>query len=210
MSSKVYPSLINKPCSIINPSLTRRRETFTMWMKSLVFHGNGCTVFNSRGEVAFRVDNYQQKCCTKVFLMDSYGNVLFSLNRKKMGIFGCWEGFKWIESERRNEKRPYFQVRRKSNFFSKNISCKVTINGFDDENNSITSCYLMSGFEGKSTLKIFDFSDRRLLLAEAMQKQSIEGISLGDDVLALMVEPHADQSLVMALVTVYGLINNKL
>ncbi|XP_012836242.1 PREDICTED: protein LURP-one-related 11-like [Erythranthe guttata] len=188
----IYPSLINNPSSIINPSLTRRRETFTMWMKSLVFHGNGCTVFNSRGEVAFRVDNYQQKCCRKVFLMDSYGNILFSLNRK-VRTLTKWE---------------FLDVGRDSNGSNRSVETR------NSRIFNITSCYLMTGFEGKSTLKIIDFSGR-LLLAEfnklqAMQKQSIEGIALGDDVLALMVEPHADQSLVMALVTVYGLINNKL
>ncbi|KAK6137619.1 hypothetical protein DH2020_028645 [Rehmannia glutinosa] len=117
-------------------------------MKSLVFHGNGCTIFNSEADVVYRVDNYQQRCSSKVFLMDSSGKVLYSINKRIIGL------------------------------------------------------------EGKSALKIIDFSGQ--LLAEAVQKQSSEGVPLGEDVLSLMVEPQADQSLVMALVTVYGLINNKL
>lgn len=49
-----------------------------------------------------------------------------------------------------------------------------------------------------------------LNLVQATEKQSSEGVSLGEDVLTLRVEPHVDQSLLMALFTVYALINNKL
>lgn len=45
---------------------------------------------------------------------------------------------------------------------------------------------------------------------QATQKQSTEGVPFGDDVLRLTVEADADVELVMALVTVYGLINSKL
>ncbi|KAG8374915.1 hypothetical protein BUALT_Bualt10G0045200 [Buddleja alternifolia] len=86
------------------------------------------------------------------------------------------------------------------------MSCRVTLRS--DENSRINCCYKIIGLEGKSTLKIVDFSGH--LLAEAIQKQSSAGVVLGDDVLTLTVEPQADPSLIMALVTVYGLINNKL
>lgn len=68
--------------------------------------------------------------------------------------------------------------------------------------------YTIEGFEGKSSLKIRDFEGR--VMAEATQKQSTQGVNLGDDVLRLTVEADVDHSLVMALVTLYGLINNKL
>ncbi|KAL0408251.1 UNVERIFIED_CONTAM: protein LURP-one-related 2 [Sesamum radiatum] len=103
------------------------REVFTVWMKSLVISSNGCTVFNSKGDIVFRVDNYQTRRSTEILLMDYNGQVLFSIRRK------------------------------------------------------------------------------------VMQKQSqAGGVSLGDDVLSLMVEPQIDQSLIMALVIVYGMINHKL
>ncbi|KAK6137439.1 hypothetical protein DH2020_028796 [Rehmannia glutinosa] len=196
--SKIYP---NSSCNYSS----ELRETFTIWMKSLVFHGNGCTIFNSRGDVVYRVDNYQQRCSSKVFLMNSSGKVLYSINKKlfllqKLRIFGCWEGLKWIG----NKERPWFKVRRNHTILSKDRSCKVTFKC----NENMGSCYRIIGLEGKSALKIIDFSGQ--LLAEAVQKQSSEGVPLGEDVLSLMVEPQADQSLIMALVTVYGLINNKL
>ncbi|XP_075504149.1 protein LURP-one-related 11-like [Primulina tabacum] len=179
------------------------KETYTIWMKSLMFHGNGCTIFNSKGEIAFRVDNYQQRCSTKVFLMDSEGQVLFSLTRKKLRIFPRWEGFKWICSKGKTERLPWFQVRRNHIILCRDTSFQVSFKC--DE--KIGSCYKILGLEGKSILKIIDFSGQ--VLAEAIQKQT-SGVAFGDDVLTLMVEAHADQSLVMALITVYGLINKKL
>ncbi|GFP79510.1 protein lurp-one-related 11 [Phtheirospermum japonicum] len=176
-----------------------------MWMKSLVFHGNGCTIFNSKGELVYRVDNYQQRCSRKAFLMDSIGNVLFSINRKKLRIFGCWEGFKWNGYSKVEKERSFFKVKRNYTFFSKDICCRVTLKKCDK---NTENWYKIVGLEGKSALRIIDFSGQ--LLAEAVQKQSSSGVCLGEDVLSLMVEPKADQSLIMALVTVYGLINDKL
>ncbi|XP_057775774.1 protein LURP-one-related 4-like [Salvia miltiorrhiza] len=196
--ARVHPNPSANTCS--SSSSSSEKETFTIWMKSLVCHGNGCTVFNSDGDVVFRVDNYQQRCSSKAFLMDSAGNILFSLNRKKLGLFGDWEGFKWIDSVVRMEK-PCFRVRRNHAILRKDNSCVVSVGC--DENS-----YTITGFEGKSTLRITDFSGQ--ILAEATQKLSAEGVALGDDVLRLTVEARADQSLVMALVTVYGLINRKL
>ncbi|GFP79513.1 protein lurp-one-related 4 [Phtheirospermum japonicum] len=169
-------------------------------MKSLVFHGNGCTIFNSKGEVVYRVDNYQQRCSRKAFLMDSSGNVLFSINKKVIIKFGCWEGSK------DDKERSFFEVRRNYTFLSKDISCRVALKC---NKNALNAKYKIKGLEGKSAFKIIDhFSGQ--LLAEAVQKQSSSGVCLGEDVLSLMVEPKADQSLIMALVTVYGLINDRL
>ncbi|KAL8543722.1 hypothetical protein ACS0TY_004328 [Phlomoides rotata] len=196
--AKIHPNTsINSSgiCSSIS-----EKETFTVWMKSLVFNGNGCTVFNCRGEVVFRVDNYQKRCSSKVFLMDSGGKTLFSIYRKRLRIFSCWEGFKYPK------EKPWFQVRRNHTIFSKEICCRVVLKC---EQNSTSYKYRIVGLEGKSALKIIDCSGQ--ILAEAIQKQSSDGIPLGEDVLTLMVEPHAaDQDLIMALVTVYGLINNRL
>ncbi|KAI3468758.1 hypothetical protein Pfo_025421 [Paulownia fortunei] len=181
LMAKIHPNPSMSGTSSCDSS--SERETFTIWMKSLVFHGNGCTVFNSRGDVVFRVDNYQQRCSSKVFLMDSSGKVL---NYEFLDVGKVLNGL------------VIQRLTRRGHGFKVTLKC--------DENTG--SCYRIIGLEGKFTLKIVDFSGQ--ILAEAMQKQSSEGVPLGEDVLTLMVEPQADQSLIMALVTVYGLINNKL
>ncbi|RZC85905.1 hypothetical protein C5167_026576 [Papaver somniferum] len=63
-------------------------------MKSLVMNGNGCTVFHSIGQVAYRIDNYGRKNNDEVHLMDVNGNVLSTILRKKLRLFGRWEGSK--------------------------------------------------------------------------------------------------------------------
>jgi hypothetical protein len=49
-----------------------------------------------------------------------------------------------------------------------------------------------------------------LLWMQAKPKQSSSGVLLGDDVLALVVEPHMDHSLMIALLIVYGLIRRRM
>jgi len=42
---------------------------------------------------------------------------------------------------------------------------------------------------------------------QVRRKQTASGVDLGDDVLTLVVEPHIDQSLIMGMVVVHGLMN---
>lgn len=51
-------------------------------MKSLVCHTNGCTVFDSNGDIIYRVENYDTKCNDEVYLMDLRGRVLVTIRRK--------------------------------------------------------------------------------------------------------------------------------
>lgn len=86
--ARIYPqtssSSTSSSCSsnCISKYVTTKRETFTLWMKSLVFHGNGCAVFDSKGQLVYRIDNYNKKCSKQVHLMDLQGTILFSLCKK--------------------------------------------------------------------------------------------------------------------------------
>ncbi|GFP85140.1 protein lurp-one-related 11 [Phtheirospermum japonicum] len=196
MMAKIHPRksmTIDSSCQYSSS----RREIFTVWMKSLVINSNGCTVFSTQGEVVFRVDNYQTRRSRQVLLMNSYGEVLFSVKRKNLQSFRSWEGHKLINSKF-DKEGEWFKVKRKCNLFRGGvINCHVTLGC----NKITSSSYKIVGLEGKSTLKIMDCAGR--VLAEVNQKQSLCGVSLGDDVLSLMVEPEIDQSFIMALVIVY-------
>lgn len=92
--ARIYPQSPSSSSSSSPPSspssyMTSKRETFTVWMKSLVYHGNGCTVFDSNGEIVYRIDNYNTKCSREVHLMDLHGRVLFSI-RQKVRFFLCF------------------------------------------------------------------------------------------------------------------------
>jgi len=77
---KVYPtfSQLSKYSSFLN-HVSCKPETFTIRLKSLVLNGNGCTVYNSKGQSAYRVDNYDYKCGGEVYLMNLDGKILFKI-----------------------------------------------------------------------------------------------------------------------------------
>ncbi|KAK2989079.1 hypothetical protein RJ640_018868, partial [Escallonia rubra] len=185
--AKVYPQ--THTCSAY---MTSKRESFTIWMKSLVFQGNGCTVFDSNGDIVYRVDNYDEKCSTEVYLMDLRGEVLFTIRRKILRPFGRWDGYK-SRGFQVIKERPLFQATKCCQSLNGGVVCCVTL-GSDKK-----SGYKIVKLGSKSILKIIDMECR--LVAEVKQKQSSSGTLLGDDVLTLVVEPQMDHSLIMALVT---------
>ncbi|KAL3498815.1 hypothetical protein ACH5RR_041547 [Cinchona calisaya] len=203
--AKVYPQEQFSSSSNNNNCIASSiRETYTVWLKSLVFHGNGCTIFNSKGEIVFRVDNYQERSCSEVFLMDLNGDVLFSIQRKNIRVFERWNGYKWSDSKA-NKERPWIQVRKCRRVLGGNMAGYPVALGCDK---ATGIGYSIIGSDGKSEFKIVDSAGR--LVAEAKHKRSSRGVSYGDDVLTLVVEPETDQLLIVALMTVHGLINNKL
>ncbi|XP_024031773.1 protein LURP-one-related 4 [Morus notabilis] len=185
----------------LSPYLTRERETFTIWMKSLVYHTNGCTVYNSNGQIVFRVDNYEKKCSNEVHLMDLQGKVLYTIRKKKLQAFGgSWDGYKRGGSNM-NKEKPWFQVKRHCKMLIMgDMACQITV-GCDK--------YRIVRLAGKGGFRIVNNLDGKII-AEAKQKLSTSGVVLGDDVFSLEVEPHKDHSLIMALVMVYGLIRRKM
>ncbi|KDP25460.1 hypothetical protein JCGZ_20616 [Jatropha curcas] len=181
--------------------MTFKRETFTVWMKSLVCHTNGCTVFDSNGEIIYRVENYDQKCSNEVYLMDLRGRVLVTIRRKRLLVFGRWYGYRWNPSNI-NKEKPWFQVKKYCRVcIGNSVYFKVTV-GFQKY------WVVKLGHKAAEAFRIVDIDGD--VVAEVKQKQSSSGITLGDDVLSLIVESHIDHCLIMAIVTVYGLINYKL
>ncbi|KAJ6962445.1 protein LURP-one-related 4-like [Populus alba x Populus x berolinensis] len=173
-------------------------------MKSLLCQTNGCTVFDSDGDIVYRVDNYDKKCRNKVYLMDLRGRVLVTIRRKKVFLFRQWRGYK-SDGLKSKPQEPYFQVKRCSEIFERDLSCQIAVRSSDAQE----SCYYkLEALSGKLAFKITNSNGE--IVAEAKRKQSSKGVLLGDDVLTLAVEPHTDHSFIMALVTVYGLMHHKL
>ncbi|KAK4262746.1 hypothetical protein QN277_028264 [Acacia crassicarpa] len=171
-----------------------KRERYTVWMKSLVFHSNGCTVYNSDGNIVYRVDNYDTKGTREVYLMDLRGTVLCTIQKRKLG-FGCWEGFRYCSS-RRKEMR-WFQVKKCQNMMMKGKGeCEITVGR--------EKYWIVAMGKNKAEFGIINMEGQ--IVAEVQQKESLSGVVLGDDVVTLEVEANTDHSLIMAFVTVYGLI----
>ncbi|XWS16106.1 hypothetical protein CRYUN_Cryun34aG0057100 [Craigia yunnanensis] len=200
--AKIHPQVPHPQA----PFTTSTQETFTIWMKSLILSGKGCTVFDSSGQIVYRVDNYNCKCSDEVYLMDFSGKVLFTIRRKKFKLVRFWEGYRSFNGTVNNEdKNPAFQVRKTFRILRGDSICEVIV--WLDKDKPC-QYYQIETKPGKSTFKIVDKLGE--LIASVKRKQSKCGISLGEDVLTMVVEPHIDHSLIMGLIAVYSLINCKM
>ncbi|XP_007024760.2 PREDICTED: protein LURP-one-related 11 [Theobroma cacao] len=203
--AKIHPQVPH--ASLVPVPFTSKQETFTIWMKSLILSSKGCTVFDSNGQIVYRVDNYNCKCSDEVYLMDLTGKVLFTIRRKKFKLVRFWEGYRSSDGTVNDEdKRPAFRVRKSFGILGGDSLCDAIVWLDKDQQ---CHYYRIESCAGKSsTFKIVDKFGR--LIAEVKRKQSKCGISLGEDVLAMVVEPHIDHSLIMGLFVVYSLINCKM
>ncbi|KAK6128075.1 hypothetical protein DH2020_038180 [Rehmannia glutinosa] len=86
--AKVHPQVLAAN------STSCKQEVFTVWMKSLIMSSNGCAVFDSNGQIVYRVDNYGYKSINQVHIMDAKGRVLFTVVKKKFSMLGLWDGYK--------------------------------------------------------------------------------------------------------------------
>ncbi|KAK2385087.1 hypothetical protein QL285_072360 [Trifolium repens] len=197
--AKVYPNQEPTTSSESNHQcLSSKKETYTVWMKSLVFHSNGCTVYNSNGNIVYRVDNYDRKGKREVNLMDLKGNLLCTIKKKLLAL-GCWEGQKYCNNSnfRSQEQQPWFEVKKCLTLTGK-ISCEIKAG-------TQNLCLERMSIGKSIAFRIVNKLDGKII-AEAKQKQTESGVVLSNDVLTLNLAAGTDHSLIMALITVYGLI----
>jgi uncharacterized protein YxjI len=167
-------------------------------MKSLVFHSNGCTVYNSNGNIVYRVDNYDRKGRREVNLMDLKGNLLCTIKKRLLAL-GCWEGHKYCRNSnsRSQEQQPWFEVKKCLTLTGK-IACEIKAG-------TQNLCLERMSIGKSIAFRIVNKLDGKII-AEAKQKQTESGVVLSNDVLTLNLAAGTDHSLIMALITVYGLI----
>ncbi|XP_073101180.1 protein LURP-one-related 11-like [Elaeis guineensis] len=182
--------------------LTSGREIYTLWMKSLVLNGNGCTIYDSNGEVVYRVDNYDQKCCKEVYLMDQGGKTLYKILRKKLRVLGRWEAYRYNDSNG-EEKKPRFRVKNAGGILKGSGSFGIEVMGCGRENKA---SYKIEILKHPSVYRIMDMAGG--LVAQVQRKHAVSGVMLGEDVMTLAVEPNTDRLLVIGLVVVCCLINH--
>ncbi|KAF0887825.1 hypothetical protein E2562_004043 [Oryza meyeriana var. granulata] len=194
---------------------SEQREVFTIWMKSLVLNGSGCTVYDSGGRIVYRVDNYSSCRATDVCLMDLAGNVVIQIIKKtRLGLIGRWDGYRWGAGEQQQEAaaaaaRPWFKVVSKAWRGGGGPRCEFR-SGADGR----AVRYRMDGArrlrEARAAIRIVDGATGAVV-AEVKRKTTAAGVALGDDVLTLLVEPNVDHSLILALLLVHdGLINPRM
>ncbi|KAM3354042.1 hypothetical protein ACQJBY_024951 [Aegilops geniculata] len=196
--AKIQP-LPSSPCSSSSSGVQQSSQAYTVWMKSLVFNGNGCAVYGPDGAVAFRVDNYGCRGGREVLFMDRAGNALIRIRRKGFGMFRRWEVCRCAHNGGQDEEgTPWFSVRRAE----KGVAA-VAMHGAG-------TSYTMEGCCGrKPEYRIRDV-DGTVVAEVARKKQTAAGVVLGEDVLTLTVGPEVGHLLVLGLVVVRGLMNRSL
>ncbi|TKW18684.1 hypothetical protein SEVIR_5G447300v4 [Setaria viridis] len=172
----------------------QKQAAYTVWMKSLVFSGNGCTVYGADGGVAFRVDNYGCRGGREVVFMDRAGKTLIRIQRKRFGMFRRWEACRYFDAGEGfgEETKPWFTVEK-----ARSGGAAVTMHGSG-------RTYTIDGCSRKADYKI---TDDGAVVAAIGRKQTASGVVLGEDVLTLTVGSGVDHLLVLGMVVVCGLMN---
>nr|XP_010932004.1 protein LURP-one-related 11 isoform X1 [Elaeis guineensis] len=172
----LFPSPSSSSCSSSSSNdsccLTSGREIYTLWMKSLVLNGNGCTIYDSNGEVVYRVDNYDQKCCKEVYLMDQGGKTLYKILRKKLRVFGRWAAYRYNDSNG-EEKRPRFRVKKACGIVKGSGSFGIKVMGCGGENKA---SYKIEILKHQSVYRIMDVAGG--LVAQLIGDHRFKGSTL--------------------------------
>jgi len=169
----------------------------TVWKKSLVFSCNGCTVFDSSGNLVFRVDNYPSDPQDQVVLMDAAGVAILTLRRKRLSLHNEWRGFL---GEFRDGQKPLFVIRRAPSLLitRKSLAEVYMCTSSAKSKMKKTPDYHVEGCYAKRCFTIMNSFNEAV--AEVKPKQVRPEITLGGDVFNLIVSPGDDQALVMGLI----------
>lgn len=186
-------------CSSPSPAFSP--ATFTVWKRSLIFNANGYTVFDSSGNLVFRVDNYSSHAKRLLFLMDAVGNVLLTIRHKRLSFNDRWEAYRG-DGYGCGIKPAFRVVQSVSTLFSSKPSAKVVLNPTKRRNSNLYD-YEIQGSRRKSRSSLTVFGPSREIIAQVTRKQGTMGVMLGDDVLSLVVQPGIDQTFVMGLLIIF-------
>ncbi|KAI3911501.1 hypothetical protein MKW98_010388 [Papaver atlanticum] len=187
--TKVYPNATTETPRIPKQISDREVEVLTVWKKSLLFNCNGFTVFDTKGNLVFRVDNYRAGNKTEIFLMDASGKSLLTIRRKNLSLTDNWMVF-----DGETSVNPRFLVKKPVNFLTtKNLARVISCQGNNKE-----LMYEIIGSYAQRCVAVYD--NRKRLVAEIQRKEAKAGVTFGGDVFKLIVQPEIDQAVAMALV----------
>ncbi|GLJ37055.1 hypothetical protein SUGI_0750800 [Cryptomeria japonica] len=195
MPSKIHPKGPQQLENVViedrfcNKSVT----TLTVWKTSLVFNCNGFNVFDSTGNLAFRVDNYDSGYKNEVVLMDATGNSLLTMRRKRLSMYSEWHAFLKDKSD---GQKPLFIVRRSFLLPTKTLA-QIYVGSVSEKKHPD---YQIEGSFANRSCTVYNSS--RNIVAEMKRKQVSSEITLGGDVFSMIVQPGYDQTFVMGLVVI--------
>ncbi|CAN7115734.1 unnamed protein product [Brassica rapa subsp. narinosa] len=184
--TKVHPKFPNTYEESLCDS--KAAVVLTVWRKSLLFNCDGFTVYNSNGNLVFRVDNYMNSPKDNIVLMDASGLPLLSIRRKKLSMGDCWAVY-----DGETQRDPIFTAK-------KNVSILTNKRSLAWVSAKKTILYEVEGSYGQRSCKIVDVRRNKKTTAEIKRKDAmVGGGSFGKDVFKLIVEPEMEPRVAMAL-----------
>ncbi|XP_022730328.1 protein LURP-one-related 8-like [Durio zibethinus] len=186
--TKVYPNasfigsnaISERPPKLLVEAETREEAILTVWRKSLLFNCNGFTVFDGKGNLVFRVDNYMEGNKGEILLMDATGNPLLTIRRKKMSL-----GDSWLVYEGETLVNPRLSVRKSVKILNNKCLAYVIPGNTNNRNKNIM--YEIEGSYSQRCCAVYD--DKRRLVAEIRRKEAVGGVAFGTDIFRLVVQP---------------------
>ncbi|KAI7750739.1 hypothetical protein M8C21_013041, partial [Ambrosia artemisiifolia] len=195
---RVYPNCDQQ--RLVSESSTTGRNTdpvvLTVWKKSLLFNCDGFTVFDSKGNLVFRVDNYAAGNRSEVVLMDATGRSLHTIRRKRASITESW-----LVYDGETKVSPRYSVTKHVNFLNgKSLAHVSTVGSPNNKNKKSSVAYDIEGSYTQRSCVVYD--DKRRCVAEIKRKEAVGGVAFGGDVFRLVVQPDIGSTVAMALVVV--------
>ncbi|KAF8716829.1 hypothetical protein HU200_025926 [Digitaria exilis] len=185
--TKVHPNVPSTSPAVERAAAARlageeeEATSLTVWCKSLLFNCRGFTVFDARGDLAYRVDTYDD-AEGEVVLMDPAGRPAFTVRRKRLSL----SGEQWlIFSGGEEARRPVYAVKRGGG--GKSMARVAPCAGGG------AAPFEVEGSYGRRRCVVYD--GERRAVAEVQPKEAV-----GTDVFRLVVQPGVDVSLAMAVV----------
>lgn len=196
---------------IVDGRFCLEEETHLTVHKTSIFvpgNADGFIVYDSTGDIVFRVDSYGPESDSKdeLVLMDSVGKSLVTLNRKKPSLHQRWEAFlgeKKEDHHHHHHQEPIFSIFKSSIIGQFNLvatmcndpSEEYHTEGSFSNGSCAISIYNTNSSDGSSTT--------RELVAKIKRKVDPKTkVMLGKDVFLLCLKPWMDGAFVMALVLV--------
>lgn len=189
--------------------------SLTVWKKSsMSFQGtDGFTVFDDRGRLVFRVDNYSRRgqCASGgggLVLMDGVGNALLTLRPKVLSMQCQWHAYKGENDY--GKKTPnlrVFSMRRSSLLFHNNSKSEAEVFLGGRVKHGQAPDFTIEGSFTRRNCIIRSSTGE--VAAKISRKRATTTVLLGDDVFSLAVQPGFDPELAMAFVVILDRICKK-
>ncbi|KVD98177.1 protein LURP-one-related 8-like [Cynara cardunculus var. scolymus] len=196
--TKVYPTPITSV--VVSPpkssAASKNPVVFTVWKKSLLFNYDGFPVFDSNGNLVFRVDNYVTGGNGEIVLMDAFGRSVVTIGRKRISLSDTWQ-----VHDGETTLVPRFSVTKHMNIFNTKSLAYVCKEGSSKNNDTRIPMYEIDGSYAQRCCIVYD--DMRRNVAEIRSKEAKGGtVALGVDVFRLVMQPSIDPAVAMALIVV--------